>query len=65
MVPSGQRSAVLQPLLSDTQYQVTVTPMYRDGHPGISTSALGATCKNTHTHSHSHPYTNTHKLELV
>lgn len=43
MVPSGQRSAVLQPLLSDTQYQVTVTPMYRDGHPGISASALGAT----------------------
>eukprot|EP00064_Thunnus_orientalis_P011078 superscaffoldBa00001565_g11108 len=37
------RRAVLQPLLSDTQYKVTVTPVYTDGQDGISVSALGAT----------------------
>uniref|UniRef100_A0A8C4EFR0 Collagen alpha-1(XIV) chain n=1 Tax=Dicentrarchus labrax TaxID=13489 RepID=A0A8C4EFR0_DICLA len=35
--------AVLQPLLSDTQYKVTVTPVYTDGQDGITASALGAT----------------------
>uniref|UniRef100_H2U2V1 Collagen type XIV alpha 1 chain n=1 Tax=Takifugu rubripes TaxID=31033 RepID=H2U2V1_TAKRU len=40
---SGQRRAVLRSLLSDTQYKVTVTPVYTDGQDGISTSALGAT----------------------
>nr|XP_020464152.1 collagen alpha-1(XIV) chain isoform X3 [Monopterus albus] len=43
LVPGGQRRAVLQPLLSDTQYKVTVTPVYTDGDDGISVSALGAT----------------------
>lgn len=43
VVPGGQRRAVLQPLLSDTQYKVTVTPVYGDGQDGISVSALGAT----------------------
>ncbi|XP_032374920.1 collagen alpha-1(XIV) chain isoform X1 [Etheostoma spectabile] len=43
IVPGGQRRAVLQPLLSDTQYKVTVTPVYTDGKDGISVSALGAT----------------------
>ncbi|XP_056236384.1 collagen alpha-1(XIV) chain-like isoform X2 [Seriola aureovittata] len=43
LVPGGQRRAVLQPLLSDTQYKVTVTPVYKDGQDGISVSALGAT----------------------
>uniref|UniRef100_A0A8C4GMI9 Collagen alpha-1(XIV) chain n=1 Tax=Dicentrarchus labrax TaxID=13489 RepID=A0A8C4GMI9_DICLA len=39
----GKRRAVLQPLLSDTQYKVTVTPVYTDGQDGITASALGAT----------------------
>uniref|UniRef100_A0A672ZAW4 Collagen, type XIV, alpha 1a n=1 Tax=Sphaeramia orbicularis TaxID=375764 RepID=A0A672ZAW4_9TELE len=43
LVPGGQRRTVLQPLLSDTQYKVTVTPVYRDGQDGISVSSLGAT----------------------
>ncbi|KAM9385496.1 collagen alpha-1(XIV) chain [Pholidichthys leucotaenia] len=28
MVPSGQSSLIIQPLLSDTEYQVSVTPVY-------------------------------------
>ncbi|XP_074510263.1 collagen alpha-1(XIV) chain isoform X2 [Sebastes fasciatus] len=43
LVPGGQRRAVLQPLLSDMQYKVTVTPVYSDGQDGVSVSALGAT----------------------
>uniref|UniRef100_A0A7N8XY33 Collagen, type XIV, alpha 1a n=1 Tax=Mastacembelus armatus TaxID=205130 RepID=A0A7N8XY33_9TELE len=43
LVPVGQRRAVLQPLMSDTQYKVTVTPVYMDGEDGIGVSALGAT----------------------
>ncbi|KAG7235269.1 hypothetical protein INR49_002875 [Caranx melampygus] len=43
LIPGGQRRAVLQPLLSDTQYKVTVTPVYMDGQDGISVSALGET----------------------
>uniref|UniRef100_A0A3Q3WAZ5 Uncharacterized protein n=1 Tax=Mola mola TaxID=94237 RepID=A0A3Q3WAZ5_MOLML len=43
IVPGGQRSAVLQSLLSDTQYKVTVTPVYTDGQDGISVSGLSAT----------------------
>ncbi|KAM7382659.1 hypothetical protein PAMP_002381 [Pampus punctatissimus] len=43
LVPGGQRRAVLQPLLSDTQYKVTITPVYTDGQDGISASALGTT----------------------
>ncbi|XP_040901269.1 collagen alpha-1(XIV) chain [Toxotes jaculatrix] len=43
LVPGGQRRAVLQPLLPDTQYKVTVTPVYMDGQDGISISALGTT----------------------
>uniref|UniRef100_A0A4W6CGJ7 Collagen type XIV alpha 1 chain n=1 Tax=Lates calcarifer TaxID=8187 RepID=A0A4W6CGJ7_LATCA len=43
LVPGGQRRAVLQPLQSDTQYMVTVTPVYTDGQDGISVSTLGAT----------------------
>ncbi|XP_029308193.1 collagen alpha-1(XIV) chain [Cottoperca gobio] len=43
LVPGGQRRAVLQPLLSDTQYKVTVTPVYAGGQDGISVSATGAT----------------------
>ncbi|KAI4811178.1 hypothetical protein KUCAC02_014095, partial [Chaenocephalus aceratus] len=37
------RRAVLQPLLADTQYKVTITPVYTDGQYGISVSATGAT----------------------
>ncbi|XP_068179724.1 collagen alpha-1(XIV) chain-like [Antennarius striatus] len=42
-VPSGERRAVLQGLMSDTQYEVTVTPMYMGGQDGISMAALGVT----------------------
>uniref|UniRef100_H3CW87 Collagen type XIV alpha 1 chain n=1 Tax=Tetraodon nigroviridis TaxID=99883 RepID=H3CW87_TETNG len=43
LVPGGQRRAVLPSLLSDTQYKVTVTPVYVDGQDGISASAFSAT----------------------
>ncbi|KAG7475312.1 collagen alpha-1(XIV) chain isoform X1 [Solea senegalensis] len=43
LVPGSQRRAVLEPLVSDMQYKVTVTPVYRDGQDGISVSAMGAT----------------------
>uniref|UniRef100_A0A8C4EFK5 Collagen alpha-1(XIV) chain n=1 Tax=Dicentrarchus labrax TaxID=13489 RepID=A0A8C4EFK5_DICLA len=43
VIPVHSRRAVLQPLLSDTQYKVTVTPVYTDGQDGITASALGAT----------------------
>ncbi|XP_056300245.1 collagen alpha-1(XIV) chain isoform X4 [Pseudoliparis swirei] len=43
LVPGVQMSAELHPLLSDTQYKVTVTPVYTDGRDGISVSVLGAT----------------------
>ncbi|XP_069549336.1 collagen alpha-1(XIV) chain [Brachyistius frenatus] len=43
LVPAAQRRAVLQPLLSDNQYKVTVTPVYNDGQDGISVSAWGST----------------------
>ncbi|KAK9513534.1 hypothetical protein VZT92_027060 [Zoarces viviparus] len=43
LVPGVQMRAVLQPLLSDTQYKVTVTPVYTNGQDGISVSVLGAT----------------------
>uniref|UniRef100_A0A674BI44 Collagen type XIV alpha 1 chain n=1 Tax=Salmo trutta TaxID=8032 RepID=A0A674BI44_SALTR len=37
MVPGGQNSLLLQPLLSDMEYKVTVTPVYADGDgPGVS-----------------------------
>lgn len=56
VVPGGQRRAVLQSLLPDTQYKVTVTPMYTNGEEGISASALGSTREHykppTHTHTH-------------
>ncbi|KAJ8353811.1 hypothetical protein SKAU_G00213780 [Synaphobranchus kaupii] len=42
MVPSQQSSRLLQPLLSDTEYKVTVTPVYADGD-GISVSSVGQT----------------------
>lgn len=56
LVPGVQMRAVLQPLLPDTQYKVTVTPVYTDGRDGISVSALGFTCKrytppNAHKHT--------------
>uniref|UniRef100_A0A4W5KNV8 Collagen type XIV alpha 1 chain n=1 Tax=Hucho hucho TaxID=62062 RepID=A0A4W5KNV8_9TELE len=37
MVPGGQNSLLLQALLSDMEYKVTVTPVYADGNgPGVS-----------------------------
>ncbi|XP_016535670.1 collagen alpha-1(XIV) chain-like isoform X2 [Poecilia formosa] len=41
-VPSGQTSLVLQPLLSDTQYKVTVIPVYNEGD-GPASSQMGRT----------------------
>uniref|UniRef100_A0A3Q2G2Y4 Collagen type XIV alpha 1 chain n=1 Tax=Cyprinodon variegatus TaxID=28743 RepID=A0A3Q2G2Y4_CYPVA len=42
-IGGGQKNTVLQPLLPDRQYKVTVTPVYSDGQDGISASALGST----------------------
>uniref|UniRef100_A0A8C4Y8J3 Collagen alpha-1(XIV) chain n=1 Tax=Gopherus evgoodei TaxID=1825980 RepID=A0A8C4Y8J3_9SAUR len=42
MVPGRQNNLLLQPLLSDTVYKVTVTPIYSDGE-GVSVSAPGKT----------------------
>lgn len=44
MVPGRQNTLLLQPLLPDTEYKVTVTPIYADGE-GVSVSAPGKTCK--------------------
>ncbi|XP_041812046.1 collagen alpha-1(XIV) chain isoform X3 [Chelmon rostratus] len=41
-VPTGQNSLVLQPLLSDTEYKVTITPVYPDGD-GPAASRMGRT----------------------
>ncbi|XP_062342834.1 collagen alpha-1(XIV) chain-like isoform X1 [Osmerus eperlanus] len=41
-VPSGQSSLLLQPLLSDTEYQVTVVPVYADGE-GPPVTRMGRT----------------------
>ncbi|RLW13007.1 hypothetical protein DV515_00000503 [Chloebia gouldiae] len=42
MVPGRQNTLLLHPLLSDTEYKVTVTPIYSDGE-GVSVSAPGKT----------------------
>ncbi|KAK6323760.1 hypothetical protein J4Q44_G00060990 [Coregonus suidteri] len=42
MVPGGQNSLLLQPLLSDTEFKVTVTPVYADGD-GTGVSRMGRT----------------------
>lgn len=44
MVPGRQNTLLLHPLLSDTEYKVTITPIYADGE-GVSVSAPGKTCK--------------------
>ncbi|XP_060948245.1 LOW QUALITY PROTEIN: collagen alpha-1(XIV) chain-like [Limanda limanda] len=41
-VPSGQSSLVLQPLLSDTEYKVAVTPVYPEGD-GPAAARMGRT----------------------
>ncbi|XP_037119602.1 collagen alpha-1(XIV) chain-like [Syngnathus acus] len=41
-LPSTQSSLVLQPLMPDTQYKVTVTPVYLDGD-GATVTATGRT----------------------
>ncbi|XP_059205757.1 collagen alpha-1(XIV) chain-like [Centropristis striata] len=41
-VPSGQSSLVLQPLLSDTEYKVSITPAYPEGD-GPTASRMGRT----------------------
>ncbi|XP_028820486.1 collagen alpha-1(XIV) chain-like [Denticeps clupeoides] len=43
MVSGQQKSTVLQPLLSDTEYKITVTPIYASGD-GPSLSRYGRTC---------------------
>ncbi|EPQ20003.1 Collagen alpha-1(XIV) chain [Myotis brandtii] len=42
MVPGSQNNLLLKPLLPDTEYKVTVTPIYDDGE-GVSVSAPGKT----------------------
>ncbi|XP_038600848.1 collagen alpha-1(XIV) chain isoform X2 [Tachyglossus aculeatus] len=42
MVPGSQNTLLLQSLLSDMEYKVTVTPVYSDGE-GVSVSAPGKT----------------------
>uniref|UniRef100_A0A8C4IJS7 Collagen alpha-1(XIV) chain n=1 Tax=Dicentrarchus labrax TaxID=13489 RepID=A0A8C4IJS7_DICLA len=44
-VPTGQSSLVLQPLLSDTDYKITITPVYPDGD-GPTASRMGRTRKS-------------------
>ncbi|KAM6974892.1 LOW QUALITY PROTEIN: collagen alpha-1(XIV) chain [Tautogolabrus adspersus] len=41
-VPTGQSSLVLQPLLSDTEYKIAVTPVYPEGD-GPTASRMGRT----------------------
>ncbi|XP_047460878.1 collagen alpha-1(XIV) chain [Mugil cephalus] len=41
-VPTGQSSLVLQPLLSDTEYKVSITPVYPEGD-GPMASQMGRT----------------------
>ncbi|XP_061633704.1 collagen alpha-1(XIV) chain isoform X1 [Phyllopteryx taeniolatus] len=43
LVPGRQKSVLLESLLPDTQYKVTVTPVYTNRDVGISVSAQGAT----------------------
>ncbi|KAM9806954.1 collagen alpha-1(XIV) chain isoform 1-T1 [Syngnathus typhle] len=43
LVPGRQKSMLLESLLPDTQYKVTVTPIYTDGGDGISASTHGTT----------------------
>lgn len=45
MVPGSQNNLLLKSLLSDTEYKVTVTPIYDDGE-GVSVSAPGKTCES-------------------
>lgn len=45
MVPGVQNSLLLKNLLPDTEYKVTVTPIYTVGE-GVSVSAPGKTCKH-------------------
>ena len=44
MVPGSQNTLLLKNLLSETEYKVTVTPIYDDGE-GVSVSAPGKTCE--------------------
>lgn len=49
----GSETAVkLESLQPDTQYRVTLTPVYRDGDSSISVSALGSTCESHDAHMH-------------
>uniref|UniRef100_A0A6Q2Z5G9 Collagen, type XIV, alpha 1b n=1 Tax=Esox lucius TaxID=8010 RepID=A0A6Q2Z5G9_ESOLU len=43
LVPGRETSVLLQPLLSDTGYKLTVTPVYQDGQDGVSESTVGRT----------------------
>lgn len=44
MVPGSQNNLLLKSLLPNTEYKVTVTPIYDDGE-GVSVSAPGKTCE--------------------
>lgn len=45
MVPGTQNDVLLKTLIPDTEYKVTVTPIYTTGE-GVSVSAPGRTCKS-------------------
>lgn len=45
MVPGGQSSLILQPLLSDTEYKVSITPVYTEGDGAVA-SQQGRTRKS-------------------
>lgn len=46
-MPTAQSSLVLQPLLSDTEYKILITPVYPEGD-GPTAMRLGRTRKSVH-----------------
>jgi len=49
---SGNKSVILQPLLSDTRYKITVTPIYADEESSaLSKSSSGKTCECERTNA--------------
>lgn len=49
LVPGSRKSVMLQPLLSDTEYKITVNPIYPEGEDpegAFSLSSIGRTCES-------------------
>lgn len=49
LIPGSRKSVLLQPLLSDTEYKITVNPIYPEGEDpeGVySLSSNGHTCES-------------------